>query len=68
MKKFICFLLKFYQLFSKWMPPSCRFYPTCSNYALEAVTKHGTLKGMHLAFLRLLKCHPYHKGGYDPVP
>ena len=58
---------------SFWMnlvfPPRCRFIPTCSQYALEAVEKYGALKGGWLAFRRFLKCHPFHKGGwYDPVP
>ena len=47
---------------------SCRFIPTCSEYALEAVQKYGALKGGYLAVRRILKCHPFHKGGYDPVP
>ena len=48
--------------------PRCRFFPTCSAYALEALTKYGALKGSYLAIRRLLKCHPFHKGGQDPVP
>jgi len=48
--------------------PKCRFVPTCSAYALEALEKHGALKGSWLAFRRVLKCHPFHKGGFDPVP
>jgi len=50
------------------MPPSCRFVPTCSQYATEALKKHGLLKGIFLAILRFLKCHPFGKKGYDPVP
>ena len=46
----------------------CRFYPTCSKYALEAIEIHGAAKGTYLAIRRLLKCHPFHEGGYDPVP
>lgn len=49
-------------------PPSCRFYPTCSQYALEAIEVHGVLKGSLLAAIRIGKCHPFHPGGIDPVP
>ncbi len=49
-------------------PPTCRFYPTCSQYALEALEKHGAWRGLLLTLRRLLKCHPFHPGGYDPVP
>jgi hypothetical protein len=47
---------------------SCRFYPTCSNYAYEAIRQHGPFKGLYLAAKRLLRCHPFHPGGVDPVP
>ena len=50
------------------LPARCRFYPTCSAYALEAVTRHGALRGSALAIWRLLRCHPFHPGGFDPVP
>lgn len=69
MKTFFMFLIKAYRThISPIKRPSCRFYPTCSAYALEAVEKHGALRGGYLALRRLLKCHPFHKGGYDPVP
>lgn len=68
MKRVIITLLKVYQ---KYMSPlkgaTCRFYPSCSAYALEAVQKYGAVKGCFLAVKRLLKCHPFHPGGYDPV-
>ena len=61
-------LLKGYQLaISPLLPPACRFTPTCSQYAVDAVRKYGALRGCYLALRRLLKCHPFHHGGYDPV-
>lgn len=47
--------------------PSCRFYPTCSQYALDAINKYGAFKGFKLSLIRILKCHPFHPGGYDPL-
>ncbi|HHZ16438.1 MAG TPA: membrane protein insertion efficiency factor YidD [Peptococcaceae bacterium] len=68
MKKLLIFLLKIYQqYFSPLKGPSCRFYPSCSAYAIQAVDKYGVLKGCFLACRRILKCHPFHPGGYDPV-
>lgn len=62
-------LIRGYQLFiSPLLGPRCRFYPTCSNYALEAIETHGALKGSWLALRRLLRCHPWGDGGVDPVP
>jgi uncharacterized protein len=62
-------LIRLYQLtLSPFIGRSCRFYPTCSNYALEAIHTHGTLRGSWLALRRLSKCHPFHPGGYDPPP
>lgn len=61
--------IRFYQRFiSPLTPPACRFTPTCSQYALEAIQKHGPLKGLYLAVRRLLRCHPWGGSGYDPVP
>ena len=69
MKKIILFCIRWYRLrISRHTAPSCRFIPTCSGYALEAVEKYGAAKGSLLAFKRLMKCHPFHKGGWDPVP
>lgn len=62
-------LVKFYQTFiSPMKAPSCRFTPTCSQYAVEAIKIHGSVKGSWLSVKRLLKCHPLHPGGSDPVP
>jgi len=61
--------LRFYKKFiSPLLPPRCRFAPTCSVYAMEAIEIHGALRGSYYAVRRLLKCHPFHPGGYDPVP
>ncbi|MBT2582584.1 membrane protein insertion efficiency factor YidD [Planococcus sp. ISL-109] len=69
MKTVLVKLFRFYQRFiSPLSPPSCRFYPTCSHYGIEAVEKHGALKGGYLAMRRILSCHPFHKGGVDFVP
>jgi putative membrane protein insertion efficiency factor len=68
MIKSIILLIKFYRYFiSPMKPPTCRFVPTCSEYALLAVEKYGVIKGMKKAVIRILKCHPFHPGGYDPV-
>ena len=62
-------LIRLYQvLISPLFPPSCRYVPTCSAYAYEAIRKHGPFKGLFLAAKRVLKCHPLHPGGFDPVP
>ncbi|WP_102410568.1 membrane protein insertion efficiency factor YidD [Beduinella massiliensis] len=69
MKRILLWLIRFYQRrISPGLPPSCRFVPTCSEYARQAIEKYGALKGTYLAVRRLLKCHPFHPGGYDPVP
>lgn len=61
--------IRFYRQFvSPLTPPSCRFTPTCSQYAIEAIQKHGPFKGLYLAIKRLLRCHPWGGSGYDPVP
>lgn len=62
-------IVKFYRLcISPWFSPCCRFQPTCSSYAQEALEEHGLIKGLYLSFLRIIRCHPFCKGGHDPVP
>lgn len=68
MKGAVIRLIKGYKRFvSPLFPPSCRFYPSCSLYAVEAIEKHGVIKGGMMAAWRILRCHPYSKGGFDPV-
>ncbi|MDD4402940.1 MAG: membrane protein insertion efficiency factor YidD [Desulfitobacteriaceae bacterium] len=68
MKRVLIILLKFYQnVISPLKKPSCRFYPTCSHYAVQAVEKYGAWRGSWMAVKRVLKCHPFHPGGFDPV-
>lgn len=67
--KLLCFPIRFYQVcISPIFSPACRYTPTCSQYALEAIKKHGPFKGLYLAVKRILRCNPFCKGGYDPVP
>ena len=69
MKKLLILPIRFYQRYvSPMLPPACRFTSTCSQYAIEAIQKHGALKGLWLALRRLLRCHPWGGSGYDPVP
>ena len=67
-KKIAVSLIKIYQKISSLKPPVCRFYPTCSEYTKQAIIKYGILKGGFLGLKRILKCHPFNDGGYDPVP
>ena len=69
MKHLMIGVIHIYQiLISPLLPPnSCRFYPSCSHYAIDAFEKHGTMKGTWLTIRRIAKCHPWHEGGYDPV-
>jgi putative membrane protein insertion efficiency factor len=65
----ILLLIRFYQrAVSPYLPASCRYVPSCSAYAYEAVRKYGVFRGLFLAIKRILRCHPFHPGGYDPVP
>lgn len=69
LKKVFLAVIRFYQvIISPLKPPACRFYPTCSQYGMEAVQRFGALKGGWLTIKRILKCHPFHPGGLDPVP
>lgn len=70
MKRFLIILIKVYKKFISPFKgrPTCIYTPTCSSYALEALEKYGALKGSFLAVKRILRCHPFAKGGYDPVP
>ena len=68
-KKFLISFIKFYRKYiSPLKKPCCRFTPTCSEYALEAFERYGALKGLYLSIKRILRCHPFCEGGYDPVP
>lgn len=68
MKSAALFVLRVYKkIISPLLPPSCRFYPTCSDYASEAISKYGLVKGSAMAAKRLCRCHPFNPGGYDPV-
>ena len=69
MSRLLILCIRIYQIYlSPLKPPTCRFYPTCSAYAIEAIQKKGPVKGTWLAIKRIAKCHPFHPGGYDPVP
>lgn len=69
LQKLLVFLIRGYQwTISPWLGPRCRFYPTCSQYAVDAVSSFGVVRGSWLTILRLCQCHPFCKGGFDPVP
>ena len=68
-KTILLFLIRCYRRFiSPLFPPCCRFYPTCSTYVMQAIEKYGAAKGGWLALKRIIRCHPFNDGGYDPVP
>ena len=65
----LLWVIRLYQRFvSPYTPPTCRFYPSCSAYSVEAISRYGPGRGVVLATRRVLRCHPFHPGGYDPVP
>ena len=68
-KKSLIWLVRGYQRFiSPLFPPSCRFVPSCSQYAIDSIDRFGTIKGSYFAIVRIIRCNPFHPGGYDPVP
>jgi len=68
MERFLVILIRVYQIcISPFLTPCCRFYPTCSEYAITAIRRHGPFRGAALGMMRILRCHPLHPGGYDPV-
>jgi len=69
MKKILIFIIKMYRKYISPLKsqPTCRFYPTCSQYSLEALEKYGTIKGSYLSVKRVVRCNPFHPGGYDPL-
>ncbi|MBM4154301.1 MAG: membrane protein insertion efficiency factor YidD [Lentisphaerae bacterium] len=69
MRHVLVLLIRLYQwTISPWLGPACRFYPSCSSYGIEAIRVHGCLRGLWMAAARILRCHPWNPGGYDPVP
>ncbi len=69
MRKVVLLLIRLYQrTISQVLPPTCRFVPSCSEYGYQAIARYGVLKGGWLALRRIARCHPFHPGGYDPVP
>lgn len=67
-KRIGVFLIRCYQIATRWKPPVCRFTPSCSQYTLQAIEKYGLIKGSWMGFKRICRCNPFHPGGHDPVP
>ncbi|QAT41561.1 membrane protein insertion efficiency factor YidD [Clostridium sp. JN-9] len=68
MKRLLIFIIKIYRRYiSPYKRPSCKYYPTCSQYAIEAIEKYGAFRGIFMSIWRILRCNPFSKGGYDPV-
>lgn len=68
MKRLLIFIIRIYRKYiSPYKRPSCRYYPTCSQYSIEAIEKYGSFKGVFMSIWRILRCNPFSKGGYDPV-
>ncbi|MBT3310833.1 MAG: membrane protein insertion efficiency factor YidD [Desulfobacteraceae bacterium] len=65
---FLLFIRGYQVFLSPYLKPSCRFYPTCSHYSYKAISRHGIIKGLYLSVKRILRCHPFNPGGFDPVP
>ncbi len=69
MRHVLMLMIRLYQwILSPWLGPACRYYPSCSSYGIEAIRVHGCLRGLWMTATRILRCHPWHPGGYDPVP
>ena len=67
-RRFGVWMIRLYQKSTGWMPPTCRYTPSCSNYTMEAIERYGLPKGSWLGLKRICRCHPFHRGGHDPVP
>jgi len=68
MKSLLLWLIRWYQRLTVWWPKLCRFYPSCSVYMVQAIESHGVIRGGGIGLRRILRCHPFHPGGVDPVP